>query len=98
MHAKDAALWGIENRCGQKRAEYAAVGNGKCPTSQFFHRKSTVLSFIAEFGNLLFYLRKALGISIPQHGYDQAAGRGYRNSDVKVVVVEHISAFDLGVD
>src|SRR5262249_17882736 len=98
VHAEDAGLRRVEDRRRHQRAVYAAVGNGEGAALHLLDLERAVARAAAEIGDLLLDLRERLAVAVAHHGNHQALLGPDRDADVIVVLVDEVSAVDLGVD
>ena len=90
-------MWWVNDRSRHQGAEYAAISNREITASQFFNLQFAVTAFYSQFFDFLLDISHTQGIDITQHwGYQTAWGRN-RNTDIKVVVVNHIFAINRSI-
>ena len=98
MHAQNRALWRVDNRRRQHRAEHATVGDGKRSTGEFFDGEFAVLRAFAEIGNDFFDARETQLIGIAHNRHHQTARTAHRHANIVVAVVHDVIAVDRGID
>ena len=98
MHAEDAGLGGIEDGCGEQRAEDAAVGDGEGAALHVRHRQLAVPCSAAVFDDGVLDLMQPQGVGVAHDRHHQAAVGADGDAHVVVAVVDDVVAVDAGVD
>ena len=98
MHAKDTALWRVQNRRAEQRAIDTTIGNGKDSTLKVCEIHAAIVSFGRIFKNALFDISKTFFITIPKHRHNQTFLRANGNADIVEMIFDNVRAIDASVD
>ena len=82
----------------KQRAEHAAVGDGEGAALHLVDGQRAFLGALAEVGDRLLDLGEAHRLGVANDRNDQALGRGHRDRDVEIIVIDDLVAVDAGVD
>ena len=97
MHAEDAGLRRIQDRRGQQRTEYAAVGDREGAALHVLQGELAILGPDRVVDDGVLDLVHAEGVRVPDYRHHETAVRTHRNADVVVAVVDDVVAVDGGV-
>ena len=98
VHAQYCALRGVQQRCGQQRPEYTAVGDGKGSALKVFQLNLALARLGGEVSDRRLDLRQCHVTGIAQHGHHQPPVSRHRDADILIAVVNNFVAFQRGID
>ena len=98
MHTQNSRLRRVDDGGGQHRTKRAAIADGEGSASHFFNAQFSVSRLGTIFSDFFLDVSKTHLIGIAQDGHDQTTRAAHRNTDVKVAVVDNVSAIDRCVD
>ena len=98
VHAEDGRLRRVQDRRRHQRAVDATVGDGEGAAREVGDRQLAVACLAAEIADALLDAREVQRVGVTQHRHDEALRRADGDTDVVVVLVDDLLAFDLGID
>ena len=98
VHAEDARLRRVEDRCREQRAEHAAVGDRERSAHQVAGRQLSLARAPRDVGDGLLQRREPQRLGAAHDRHHEAARRADRDAEVDVARLDDVGAVDPRVE